>query len=126
MPGSHKRHLCDLPRSTRKVRIERYDVDFGAPEEPAGNILSDRPQPGFDDDAQLDTNGGGRHQPDKRSLQVAREFIVPRLAEEALIGGYLLFPQKRLWSLRTALYSGAQKYCVLQGWRGGGHGDPGA
>jgi hypothetical protein len=68
-------------RPSGKVCIDRDDVDLGVPEESIGNILSGRPEPGFDDDAQFDPDSS-RHQPDKRLLQVVREFIGSRLAED--------------------------------------------
>ena len=45
-----------------QVRVNGHDVDLRVTEEPVDNVLPSRPEPGFDDDAQLDTDGG-RHQP---------------------------------------------------------------
>jgi hypothetical protein len=49
-------------RTGGQVRIDGHDVDPCVTKEPVDDVLAGGPQPGLDDDAQLDANGG-RHQP---------------------------------------------------------------
>ncbi len=68
-------------RTGGQVRINRDDVDLCVTKKPFDNILPGRPQPGLDNDAQLDP-GGGWHQPGKGVLKTRRKFFAPRLAED--------------------------------------------
>ena len=45
-----------------QVCVNRHDVDLRVTEESVDDVLPSRPEPGLDDDAQLDADGG-RHQP---------------------------------------------------------------
>ncbi len=49
-------------RPDGQVCVNGHDVDLRVTEESVDNVLPSRPEPGLDDDAQLDTDGG-RHQP---------------------------------------------------------------
>ena len=64
-----------------QVRVDGHDVNLRVSEEPVDDILSGRPQPSLDDDAKLDADDG-RHQPDKGMLQMRREFVGARLAQD--------------------------------------------
>ena len=54
-------------RPSGQVCINRHDVDLRVTEEPVDNVLPSRPEPGLNDDAQFDADGGG-HQPGKGVL----------------------------------------------------------
>ena len=45
-----------------QVCVNRHDVDLRVTKEPVDNVLPSGPEPGLNDDAQLDADGG-RHQP---------------------------------------------------------------
>jgi hypothetical protein len=68
-----------------QVRIDGHDVDLCVTKEPVDNVLPGRPQPGFDDDAQLDVDGG-RHKPGDGILQVQRKLLASRLAKDDRYG----------------------------------------
>ena len=68
-----------------QVCVNRHDVDLRITEEPVDNILPGRPEPGLDDDAQLDADSGW-HQPGDGVLQVGRELVAPRFAEDDRYG----------------------------------------
>lgn len=68
-----------------QVCINRHDVDLRVAEKTVDNILPSGPEPGLDDDAQLDADGGW-HQPGDSVLQVSREFVAPRFAENDRYG----------------------------------------
>jgi hypothetical protein len=53
-PAAHRPgcHVC----------VDRHDVDLRVTKEPVDNVLPGGPEPGLNDDAQLDADGG-RHQP---------------------------------------------------------------
>jgi hypothetical protein len=63
-----------------QVRIYRHNVDFRVPEEPVDGILPGRPEPGLDDDAQFNPDGGG-HQPRKGILQVTCDLAGARFTK---------------------------------------------
>lgn len=64
-----------------QVCVNRHGVDLRVTEEPVNDVLPSRPQPGLNDDAQLDADGG-RHQPREGVFQVDRELIAPGFAED--------------------------------------------
>ena len=64
-----------------EVGVYGHDVDLRVTEEAVHNVLPGRPEPGLDDDAEFDTDGG-RHQPGQGALKVSREFVAPRLTED--------------------------------------------
>ena len=68
-----------------QVRVNGHDVDLRVTEEPVDDILPGRPEPGLDDDAQLDTDGGG-HQPGEGVLQAGRQLVAARFAEDDRYG----------------------------------------
>src|ERR1700733_5358036 len=68
-------------RTGGQVRVDGHDVDLRVTKEPVDNVLPGRPQPGFDDDTQLDADGG-RHQPGQSILKVNRKLLASRLAED--------------------------------------------
>jgi hypothetical protein len=72
-------------RPCGQVCVNRYDVDLRVTEEPVDNVLPSRPEPDLNDDAQLDTDGS-RHQPREGVLQVDRELVAPRFAEDDRYG----------------------------------------
>jgi hypothetical protein len=72
-------------RPSGQVCVNGHDVDLGVTEEPVDNVMPSWPEPGLDDDAQLDTDGG-RHQPGEGVLQVDCELIAPRFAQDDRYG----------------------------------------
>ena len=54
-------------RPSGQVCINGHDVDLRVTEEPVDNVLPGRPEPGLNDDAQLDADGGG-HQAGEGAL----------------------------------------------------------
>ena len=72
-------------RTVGQIRIDGHDVHLCVTKEPLDNVLPGRPQPGLDDDAQLDADGG-RHQADKGLLKAGRKFFATRLAEDDRYG----------------------------------------
>jgi hypothetical protein len=69
-----------------EVLVDGHQVDPRVPKEPLDDVLSGRPEPRFDDHAQLDPDRGG-HQPLGSFLQMACELLSPRLAEDHRNGG---------------------------------------
>ncbi len=68
-----------------QVCVNGHDVDPRVAEKPVDNVLAGRPEPGLDDDAQLDADSGW-HQPGESTFQVDRELIVPRFGEDDRYG----------------------------------------
>ena len=64
-----------------QVCIDWHDIDLRVTQKPVNNVLPSGPQPGFDDDPQLDAYSG-RHQPGKSILKVNRKLLASRLAED--------------------------------------------
>ena len=64
-----------------QVCVNGHDVDFRVTEKSVDNILPGRPEPGLDDDTQLDTDSGW-HQPGKSIFQVVRKLVAPRFGED--------------------------------------------
>jgi hypothetical protein len=73
-------------RTGSQVCIDGHDLDLRVTKEPFDNVWPGWPQPGFEDDAQLDAYGG-RHQPGKRILEVGRKFLASGFAEDDRHGG---------------------------------------
>jgi hypothetical protein len=63
-------------RSGGQVCVYGHDIDLRVTHEAVDDILSGRPEPGLDDDAQFDADCG-RHQADDGILKMAREFVGP-------------------------------------------------
>ena len=68
-------------RPGRQVCVNRHDVDLRVTKEPVDNVLPSGPEPGLNDDAQLDADGG-RHQPDEGIFKVGRKFFAASFAED--------------------------------------------
>jgi len=72
-------------RTVGQIRIDGHDVDLRVTKESLDNVLPGRPQPGLDEEAQLDSDGG-RHQADKGILKAGREFFATRLGQDDRYG----------------------------------------
>jgi len=72
-------------RTVGQIRIDGHDVDLRVTKESLDNVLPGRPQPGLDDDTQLDSDGG-RHQADKGILKAGRKFFATRLGQDDRYG----------------------------------------
>ena len=72
-------------RPSGQVCVNGHDVDLRVTEKPVDNILPGRPEPGLDDDAQLDADSGW-HQAGQGVLQVDRQLIAARFAEDDRYG----------------------------------------
>jgi hypothetical protein len=68
-------------RPGRQLLIDGDDVDLRITEKPVYDILPCWPEPGLDDDAQLNPDGSG-HQPDQGMLKAGGKIIAPWLAED--------------------------------------------
>ena len=64
-----------------QVCVNGHDVDLRVTEKPVDNILADRPEPGLDDDAQLDADSGW-HQPGESIFQLDRKLVASRFGED--------------------------------------------
>jgi len=64
-----------------QVGVYRHDVDLCVPLEPVDYVLPGRPQPGLDDNPELDKDGR-RHQPDEGVLQVGGKVLAAWFAED--------------------------------------------
>jgi hypothetical protein len=72
-------------RTIGQVCIDGHDVNLCVTKKPVDDILPSGPQPGLDDDAQLDANGGW-HQPGEGILKVGGEFFATWLAQDDCYG----------------------------------------
>ena len=68
-----------------QVCVNGHDVDLRVTEKPVDNILAGRPEPGLDDDAQLDADNGW-HQPGESIFQVDRKLVASRFGEDDRYG----------------------------------------
>ncbi len=83
-PGRMMSFAVSPPAAHRpggQVCVNGHDVDLRIAEKPIDNILPGGPEPGLDDDAQFDADGGW-HQPGESIFQVDRKLIAPPFGED--------------------------------------------
>jgi hypothetical protein len=68
-----------------QVCVNGHDVDLRVTEKSVDNILAGRPEPGLDDDAQLDADSSW-HQPGESIFQVDRKLVASRFGEDDRYG----------------------------------------
>lgn len=64
-----------------QVRVDRDYLDLRVTEEPLDHVLACRPEPGFDDDAQLDADRG-RHETGDGTFEMLGELLSACLPED--------------------------------------------